>query len=82
MSLRPVASDFKTKRESTMSRSPDYRMQQGRIRMKRKKSARRTRRQVEERTLVAAIAGRRFVEQTTRMLGKHYANKYGVRRGR
>jgi hypothetical protein len=37
---------------------------------------------MEERELVAILAGRRFVDQTRRMLGTHYANKYGVRRGR
>jgi len=35
----------------------------------------------EERELVAILASRRFEDQTRRMLGTHYANKYGVRRG-
>ena len=51
--------------------------------MKRKKSAAKTtRRQSEPRELMAALAGKRFADQTRRMLGTHYANKYGVRRGR
>ena len=51
--------------------------------MKRKKSAAKTtRRQGEPRELMAALAGKRFTDQTRRMLGTHYANRYGVRRGR
>ena len=51
--------------------------------MKRKKSAaKRAGRQGEPRTLIAALATKRFEDQTKRMLGTHYANKYGVRRGR
>ncbi len=51
--------------------------------MKRKKSAAKTaRRQSEPRELVAALASKRFSDQTRRMLGTHYANKYGVKRGR
>jgi hypothetical protein len=48
--------------------------------MKRKKSAAKTtRRQGEPRELMAALAGKRFTDQTRRT---HYANRYGVRRGR
>jgi hypothetical protein len=36
----------------------------------------------EERELIAMLAMRRFEDQTRHMLGTHYANKYGVRRGR
>ena len=51
--------------------------------MKKKKSAaKNTRRQSEPRELIAALATKRFEDQTRRMLGTHYANKYGVRRGR
>jgi hypothetical protein len=52
--------------------------------MKRKKSAatKNTRRQGEPRELIAALAMKRFEDQTKRMLGTHYTNKYGVRRGR
>ena len=51
--------------------------------MKKKQSAaRKTRRQSEPRELVTALASKRFADQTRRMLGTHYANKYGVRRGR
>jgi hypothetical protein len=51
--------------------------------MKKKKSAnRKPRRQDEPRALIAALATKRFEDQTKRMLGTHYANKYGVRRGR
>jgi hypothetical protein len=51
--------------------------------MKKKKSAAKTRpRQGEPRELIAALATKRFEDQTKRMLGTHYANKYGVRRGR
>ena len=51
--------------------------------MKRKKSAAKTtRRQGEPRELMAALAGKRFADQTRRMLGTHYSNKHGVRRGR
>jgi hypothetical protein len=49
---------------------------------KRKSAAKTTRRQGEPRALVAAMAMKRFEDQTKRMLGTHYANKYGVRRGR
>ena len=51
--------------------------------MKTKKSAAKTtRRKGGPRELVAALATKRFEDQTKRMLGTHYANKYGVRRGR
>jgi hypothetical protein len=52
--------------------------------MKKKKSAARnsTRRRSEPRELIAALATKRFEDQTKRMLGTHYSNKYGVRRGR
>ena len=51
--------------------------------MKKKKSTARTiRKQAEPRALMAALATKRFEDQTKRMLGTHYANKYGVRRGR
>ena len=56
--------------------------------MKKHNSAARTRKRtsqpqrVEVRELVAILASRRFEDQTKRMLGTHYANKYGVRRGR
>lgn len=51
--------------------------------MKKKKSAAKTtRKQAEPRELVAMLASKRFVDQTKRMLGTHYTNKYGVRRGR
>lgn len=53
--------------------------------MKKKKSAattRSSRRQGEPRELIAALASKRFEDQTKRMLGTHYTNKYGVRRGR
>jgi hypothetical protein len=47
------------------------------------KSARKSmRKQAEPRELVAALAMKRFVDQTKTMLGTHYSNKYGVRRGR
>ncbi len=51
--------------------------------MKSKKSAaKNTRRQNEPRKLIAALATKRFEDQTKRMLGTHYSNKHGVRRGR
>jgi hypothetical protein len=51
--------------------------------MKRKKSAAKSaRRRSEPREFIAALATKRFEDQTKRMLGTHYANKYGVRRGR
>lgn len=56
--------------------------------MHRKKTAARSRKRTapskrsEQRELTAIIAMRRFEDQTRRMLGTHYANKYGVRRGR
>jgi len=51
--------------------------------MKKKKAAVKNRRHKSEpRELIAALATRRFEDQTKRMLGTHYANKYGVRRGR
>ncbi len=51
--------------------------------MKKKKSAAKsTRRRNEPRELIAALATKRFEDQTRRMLGTHYSNKYGVRRGR
>ena len=51
--------------------------------MKKKKSAvKAVRHQGEPRALIAALATKRFEDQTKRMLGAHYANKYGVRRGR
>jgi len=51
--------------------------------MKKKKSATKTRpSRAEPRELLAALASKRFADQTKRMLGTHYANKYGVRRGR
>ena len=51
--------------------------------MKKKKAATKTaRRQGEPRELIAALATKRFEDQTRRMLGTHYSNKYGVRRGR
>ena len=51
--------------------------------MKKKKSIDKTvRRQSEPRELIAALATKRFEDQTKRMLGTHYSNKYGVRRGR
>ena len=50
---------------------------------KRKPAAKNTRRQQSEpRELIAALATKRFEDQTKRMLGTHYSNKYGVRRGR
>jgi len=48
---------------------------------KRKSAAKNTRKQAEPRPLVSALATKRFEDQTKRMLGTHYANKYGVRRG-
>jgi len=56
--------------------------------MARKKTAARSRKRTappkrsEERGLSATVAIRCFEDQTRRMLGTHYANKYGVRRGR
>lgn len=51
--------------------------------MKKRKSATRTpRKQGEPRELIAALATKRFEDQTKRMLGTHYTNKHGVRRGR
>jgi hypothetical protein len=51
--------------------------------MKKKKSAAKTnRKQAEPRELIAALATKRFEDQTKRLLGTHYTNKYGVRRGR
>lgn len=51
--------------------------------MRRKKSAgKRMRKQSEPRELVAALASKRFEDQTKRLLGTHYTNKHGVRRGR
>lgn len=49
---------------------------------KKRAAAKTTRRQTEPRELVAALATKRFEDQTKRMLGTHYTNKYGVRRGR
>jgi hypothetical protein len=49
---------------------------------KRKSAAKNSRKPGEPRALVAALATKRFEDQTKRMLGTHYANKYGVRRGR
>ncbi len=40
------------------------------------------RKQSEPRELVAALASKRFEDQTKRLLGTHYTNKHGVRRGR
>jgi hypothetical protein len=56
--------------------------------MKKRNSTSRTRKRAnhpkrtEERELIATLASRRFEDETRRMLGTHYANKYGVRRGR
>lgn len=52
--------------------------------MKKKKSAAKSSRNKpgEPRELIAALASKRFEDQTRRMLGTHYTNKYGVRRGR
>jgi hypothetical protein len=51
--------------------------------MRKKKLANKTtRKQAEPRELIAALATKRFVDQTKSMLGTHYSNKYGVRRGR
>jgi hypothetical protein len=55
--------------------------------MKKRNSAARARKRTsqpkrsEGRELVAILATRRFEDETRRMLGTHYANKYGVRRG-
>jgi hypothetical protein len=49
---------------------------------KRKSAAKKVRHQAEPRALVAALATKQFEDQTKRMLGSHYTNKYGVRRGR
>jgi len=51
--------------------------------MKKARTAtKRTRKQAEPRALLAALATKRFEDQTKRMLGTHYTNKHGVRRGR
>lgn len=47
-----------------------------------KTAAKSPRKQVEPRGLLAALATKRFEDQTRRMLGTHYTNKHGVRRGR
>lgn len=52
------------------------------MRKKKSAAARNSRKLGEPRGLIAALAGKRFEDQTRRMLGTHYANKYGVRRGR
>jgi len=49
---------------------------------KKKSAAKNMRKSAEPRELVAALASKRFEDQTRRMLGTHYSNKYGVRRGR
>ncbi len=49
---------------------------------KKKSAAKKTRHPSEPRELVTALATKRFEDQTRRMLGTHYSNKYGVRRGR
>lgn len=49
---------------------------------KSKTAARRSRKQTEPRALLSALATKRFEDQTRRMLGTHYTNKHGVRRGR
>jgi hypothetical protein len=53
------------------------------MRKKKAAAAKNTRRkQSEPRELIAALATKRFEDQTKRLLGTHYTNKYGVRRGR
>lgn len=53
--------------------------------MKKKKKATKAaggaRKQAEPQMGVASIAARRFEDETKRMLGTHYTNKHGVRRG-
>ena len=54
--------------------------------MKKKRPAPKTRRRIEREVLSAAVlsacATKRFADQTRSLLGTHYANKHGVRRGR
>ena len=47
-----------------------------------KRKLRTPRKQAKPRALLATLATKRFEDQTRRMLGTHYTNKHGVRRGR
>ncbi|MCW5770920.1 MAG: hypothetical protein KIT16_04730 [Rhodospirillaceae bacterium] len=47
-----------------------------------KPAARKTSKKMEPRESIASVAARRFEDDTKRMLGTHYTNKHGVRRGR